>query len=85
MTGQRDAEGNGAALDRTIGRVRFEWSDPLLLERELADDERLVRDTARAYAQERLLPRVRDAFRHERFDRDIVLEMGRLGFLGSTL
>ena len=63
----------------------FQWDDPLLLEEQLTDEERMVRDTARAYCQEKLMPRVLEAHRHERFDRAIVNEMGKLGFLGSTL
>jgi glutaryl-CoA dehydrogenase len=64
---------------------RFDWQDPLLLESELSEDERLVRDSARAYAQEKLMPRVQRAFRDEHFDREIMTEMGALGFLGSTI
>ena len=64
---------------------RFDWQDPLLLEGELTEDERLVRDSARAYAQEKLMPRAQRAFRDEHFDRDIMREMGALGFLGSTI
>ena len=63
----------------------FQWDDPLLLEEQLTDEERMVRDTARAYCQEKLMPRVLEANRHERFDREILYEMGKLGFLGSTL
>ena len=63
----------------------FNWEDPLLLDEQLADDERIVRDSARAYAQDKLMPRVVEANRHERFDREVLSEMGRLGFLGSTL
>jgi glutaryl-CoA dehydrogenase len=63
----------------------FVWDDPLLLNDQLTDDERLVRDTARAYAQEKLLPKVTDAFRHERVDAGIFREMGALGLLGATL
>jgi glutaryl-CoA dehydrogenase len=66
-------------------RPSFNWQDPLLLEDELSSDEKMVRDSARAYAQEKLLPRVKDAFRNERFDREIMTEMGKLGFLGSTI
>ena len=64
---------------------RFDWSDPLLLDAQLDAEERMVRDTARAYAQERLAPRVLEAFRHERTDRDIFTEMGALGLLGATI
>lgn len=63
----------------------FQWNDPLLLEEQLTADERQVRDAARDYAQSRLAPRVVSAFREERFDRDILLEMGERGFLGATL
>jgi glutaryl-CoA dehydrogenase len=63
----------------------FQWEDPLLLEEQLTDEERMVRDTARAYCQEKLMPRVLEANRHEKFDREILYEMGKLGFLGSTL
>jgi glutaryl-CoA dehydrogenase len=63
----------------------FDWSDPLCFDADLSDEERLVRDTARDYAQGRLLPRVVSAFREERFDREIMQELGSLGFLGVTL
>ena len=63
----------------------FQWDDPLLLESQLSEDERMVRDSARAYCQDKLLPRVVEANRHERFDREIVSEMGALGFLGPTI
>jgi len=63
----------------------FRWDDPLLLDLQLSEEERIVRDSAHAYAQERLLPRVRDAFRHETVDATIFPEMGALGLLGSTL
>jgi len=63
----------------------FQWEDPFLLEDQLTEDERMVRDSARAYCQEKLLPRVTEAHRHEKFDRDIFNEMGELGFLGSTI
>src|SRR5258708_38545005 len=63
----------------------FEWSDPLLLEDQLTPDERMVRDAARAYCQQKLLPRVIEANRNEHFDRAIMLEMGALGLLGSTI
>jgi len=63
----------------------FDWADPLLLDDALSDEERMVRDSARAYCQEKLLPRVLEANRHERFDREIMTEMGALGFLGATI
>src|SRR5438105_4133909 len=63
----------------------FQWEDPLLLDDSLSDDERMVRDTAQAYCQEKLMPRVVSANRHETFDREIMNEMGMLGFLGPTL
>ena len=69
----------------TVNEAAFNWQDPLDLEGELGEDERMVRDTARAYAQERLLPRVLQAFRDERCDRAILTEMGALGLLGPTL
>jgi glutaryl-CoA dehydrogenase len=65
--------------------ARFTWEDPLRLDDELSDDERRIRDLARQYAQDKLMPRVLLANRNERFDREIMLEMGELGFLGSTL
>ena len=63
----------------------FDWADPFLFADQLDAEERLVAEAARAYAQERLLPRVTDAFRHERFDRAIMTELGALGFLGATI
>ena len=63
----------------------FNWDDPLLLELQLTDTERLVRDTARAYSQEKLLPRVQEAFRFEKTDPAIFREMGELGLLGPTI
>ncbi|MET1026689.1 MAG: acyl-CoA dehydrogenase [Dongiaceae bacterium] len=66
-------------------KPEFQWEDPLLLEDELSEEERLVRDTARNYCQDRLMPRVKEANRHERFDREIMNELGELGLLGSTI
>ncbi len=63
----------------------FAWDDPLLLEDQLSEDERMVRDTARAYAQDKLMPRILEANRHEVFHREIMTEMGSLGLLGPTL
>ncbi|MCD4498982.1 acyl-CoA dehydrogenase [Chromobacterium vaccinii] len=66
-------------------RASFAWEDPLLLQNQLTDEERLVQQSAHEYCQERLLPRVLTANREERFDREIINEMGELGFLGCTI
>jgi glutaryl-CoA dehydrogenase len=63
----------------------FAWADPLLLDEALSEEERMIRDSAHDYCQEKLFPRVLEANRHERFDREIMNEMGALGFLGSTI
>ncbi|WP_442807382.1 acyl-CoA dehydrogenase [Trinickia soli] len=65
--------------------ARFHWDDPLLLDQQLTEEERMVRDAAHAYAQDKLLPRVTEAFRHERTDIEIFREMGELGLLGPTI
>jgi len=70
---------------KTGGKTVFDWQDPLRFDDLLSEDERLVRDAARAYAQDKLMPRVLKAFREEHFDRAILNEMGALGFLGSTI
>ena len=66
-------------------RVEFDWSDPLLLERALSEEERLVRETVQTYCQEKLMPRILQAHREEQFDREIMQEMGSLGLLGATI
>jgi glutaryl-CoA dehydrogenase len=66
-------------------RAAFQWADPLLLDDQLTEEERMIRDSARAYCQEKLMPRVLEANRHETFDRSILNEMGALGFLGPTI
>jgi glutaryl-CoA dehydrogenase len=63
----------------------FNWQDPFQLDDQLSEDERLIRDSARAYAQDRLLSRVQQAYRDEHFHREIMNEMGELGLLGPTL
>ena len=74
------------APDLTAARKpAFQWDDPLLLDEQLTAEERMVRDAARAYAQDKLMPRVRDAFRNETSEPAIFAEMGALGLLGSTL
>ena len=64
---------------------KFDWEDPLLLDEQLTEDERMIRDTARDYAQEKLMPRVTEAYAKEKTDREIFNEMGQLGLLGVTL
>ena len=66
-------------------RPSFQWDDALLFDEQLTSEERMVRDSARAYCQEKLMPRALLAHREERFDREVFTEMGALGFLGSTL
>ena len=65
-------------------KLKFQWDDPFFFESQLLEEERLVQETARNYAQEKLMPRVLNANREERFDRDIFFEMGELGFFGIT-
>src|SRR5512140_2666156 len=87
--------GEGAAMahafDRDTARPAasvsdaFDWQDPLRIADELTEEERLVQDTARRYAQEQLFPRVLTAYREERFDRAILDEMGELGLLGTMI
>jgi glutaryl-CoA dehydrogenase len=66
-------------------KAQFHWDDPLLLDQQLTDDERMVRDAANAYCQDKLQPRVLEAFRHEKTDPAIFREMGELGLLGPTI
>ncbi|MEP7303200.1 MAG: acyl-CoA dehydrogenase family protein, partial [Caldimonas sp.] len=66
-------------------KASFHWDDPLLLDQQLSGDERAVRDAAQAYCQERLAPRVLEAFRNGTTDPKIFREMGELGLLGSTI
>jgi len=63
----------------------FKWDDPLLLDEVLTEDERMIRDSARQFCQEKLQPRVQEAFRNEHFHREIMNEFGEMGFLGATL
>ncbi|QLC23168.1 acyl-CoA dehydrogenase [Parasphingopyxis sp. CP4] len=66
-------------------KFSYRWDDPFLLEEQLTDEEKMVYETARTYAQEKLLPRVLTATREERFDREIMTELGELGLLGATI
>jgi glutaryl-CoA dehydrogenase len=66
-------------------KARFDWEDPLLLDQQLTDEERMVRDTAGQFAKTTLMPHVLDAFRHERTDPQLFKRMGEIGLLGATL
>ncbi|RMR30284.1 Acyl-CoA dehydrogenase [Pseudomonas syringae pv. coriandricola] len=66
-------------------KASFNWIDPLLLDQQLSEEERMVRDTAEQFAQGKLAPRVLEAFRHEKTDPDIFREMGEVGLLGATI
>ena len=68
-----------------MSKQTFKWDDPFLFNDQLSDEERMIRDTARKYCQDKLMPRILEANRNESFDRSIMNEMGSLGFLGSTL
>src|SRR5215510_14534907 len=74
-----------AAKGITADAKPFDWEDPFFLDDQLTEEEIAIRDAARAYCQEKLMPRVIEANRHERFDREIMNEMGALGFLGATI
>ena len=75
-----------AALDAANEQsLSFNWEDPLHLNHQLSEDERMISETARQYCRDKLLPRVIDAYREERFDRSIMTEMGELGLLGATV
>ncbi len=82
MSAMAQAHGTGA---ESANLGAFDWFDPFLLADQLDQEERLIQQAAHDYCQSRLLPRVRDAFRHESFDRAIMTELGELGFLGATL
>ncbi|HEY4444508.1 MAG TPA: acyl-CoA dehydrogenase [Steroidobacteraceae bacterium] len=74
-----------APPEETFRRTGFRWADPLVLDGQLSDEERMIADTARAFAQDRLLPRIVDAYANETVDKGIFAEMGALGLLGVTL
>ncbi|RIB17207.1 hypothetical protein C2G38_1969145, partial [Gigaspora rosea] len=65
--------------------AKYNWEDPLSLESQLTEEEIAIRDSARQYCQEKLFPRVLEAYRQERFDREIITEMGELGHLSNLL
>ena len=68
-----------------MAKATFKWDDPFLFNDQLTSEERMIRDTARKYCQDKLMPRILEANRHEVFHREIMNEMGQLGLLGSTL
>src|SRR6187401_3074562 len=68
-----------------MSKAQFDWQDPFYLDGQLTEEERMVRDSSRAYAQDKLMPRVQEAFRHEKTDPSIFAEMGELGLLGPTV
>jgi glutaryl-CoA dehydrogenase len=72
-------------MSKSTTWAAFNWEDPFLLEQQLTEEERLVRDTARSYAQEQLAPRIMEAYRNEQTDPGIFREMGELGLLGPTI
>lgn len=76
------ADASGAKAQE---KVTFDWQDPLLLESQLSDEERMIRDAARGYCNDKLMPRVISANREERFDREIMTELGEQGLLGATV
>ena len=82
---RRERGMNDAPVQPRSHFTPFAWDDALRLDQQLTDDERAIRDAARVYCQDKLLPRVIEANRHERFDRAIMNEMGEMGFLGATL
>jgi glutaryl-CoA dehydrogenase len=79
------AEKDSAKPSSKLDRNAFDWADPLLIDHDLSAEERMVRDSARDYCQDKLAARVKLGFRHETFDRAIMTEMGALGMLGPTL
>lgn len=79
------AMGHETAHSSSLSDVAFDWADPLDLEQALTEEERMVRETARAFAQDRLMQRVLMAYRKEQIDRELLPEMGKLGLLGPTI
>jgi glutaryl-CoA dehydrogenase len=86
-SGGSDGEEAEAMKDETRApaAATFQWDDPFAFDDQLTEEEHLVRETARAYARDKLMPRIRDAHRHETFDPAIFGEMGELGLLGCTI
>src|SRR5260370_13781423 len=78
-------DAGAAGMPNVARRAACQWEDPFLLDEQLTEDERMIRDTARAYAQDKLLPRITKAYLEEKTDREIFNEMGELGLIGITL
>ena len=70
---------------KSASRTVFDWQDPMFFDQQLSDEERLIRDAAHEYCQDKLMPRIKEANRHEIFHREIMTELGELGLLGSTI
>jgi glutaryl-CoA dehydrogenase len=82
FTGEQNMTSNASGAPRL---AEFDWVDPMFFDQQLTDEERMIRDAARDYCQDKLMPRVLMANREERFDREIMNELGELGLLGSTI
>src|SRR6478735_8511670 len=76
---------NDAPIRHKSHFTSFQWDDALRLDEQLTEEERAIRDAAREYCQKKLLPRVIEANRHEKFHREIMNEMGEMGFLGAVI
>lgn len=79
------AAANSKNCIKTAKKETFDWTDPLLLESQLQEDEKILRDQFRDYCQEKLMPRILQANREEYFDREIMRELGQIGVLGATI
>ena len=82
---KRDEKGKDGKTPPQLKDADFNWEDPLDLEGEFTEEERMVRDSVRGYAQDKLFPRVLLAWREEKVDRELLPEMGKLGLLGPTI
>src|SRR6187431_3422759 len=85
MPGSSRRAGPPAAIPAMLKDTAFVWEDPLDLESELTEEERMVRNSTRGFAQSYLMPRVVEAFRDEKYDKELLPEMGKLGLLGPTI
>src|SRR4249919_2884033 len=85
MPGSSRRAGPPAAIPAMLKDTAFVWEDPLDLESELTEEERMVRNSTRGFAQSYLMPRVVEAFRDEKYDPNLLPEMGKLGLLGPTI